>query len=155
MASSVIHPPPLPSREAVADLLLDAAESVLDSAALAHHLAKASIERWFAFEIARYLDAGLTRLDPPWVALVECGGGGKRGSNVVGNFDLLLVPASAAAKPGLRLRPGPWSAKAVAIEIKGAHLGDGITGKHCYNRLSSKTSRRSQPSRLAGTASAP
>ena len=58
--------PSFPSREAVADLLLDAAESVLDNAALPHHLAKASIERWFAFEIARHLDVALARVDPPW-----------------------------------------------------------------------------------------
>lgn len=114
------------SRDDFADHLLRAAEYVLADDALAHHLAKASIERWFAFEIARHLDGLLAGAG--LVSLVE------RGSTTgVGNFDVLVVPRTKAAR-ALRLgTPTPWAEGTLAVEIKCAHLGDGNTAKGTYS----------------------
>lgn len=100
--------------------ILDACDQVIANERFAHHLAKASVERWFAFELAAVLDDV-----PGRVALVECGG--KRGA--LGNIDLLLVERS-QVRHGLRLAPPqtPWDGSAIAIEIKAAHLRDGRTG---------------------------
>lgn len=98
-------------------------EGVLELESFAHHLAKASVERWFAFELAAQLDRGLE--ERGWVALVECGGV----QGELGNFDLLLVPRS-AARTRERARLGDtWPADAIAIELKAAHLADGGKGR--------------------------
>ena len=103
----------------LAKALLDGSGVCLDDKNMAHHLAKASVERWFAFELAAALDPKLAVAG--WTCLVECGGGGK-----FGNFDLLIVPTeSTSRKERVRLEANQWPSNAVAVEIKVAQLSDG------------------------------
>jgi hypothetical protein len=115
---------PTLSRSDLLPLLRRACGDVFKLPSLDHHLAKAAVERWFAFELAAKLDPLLEPLG--WVALVECGGvKGKLGS-----FDLLLVPRDKAPVHA-RIRPDvrTWPKEAIAIELKAAHLSDGDQGR--------------------------
>jgi len=104
------------SVEDLGGVCLSALRPTLSDPKFAHHLAKASVERWLAFELAYLLDG---RLPEGWRCLVASGG-----SEGLGPTDLLIVPKSATV--GLqrfRVRDGPWPENAVAIELKAAHLG--------------------------------
>src|SRR6185437_11854497 len=114
---------PFPWRDdALPAHVVDAAKRVAMLPTFVHHLAKASIERWVAFELAAVLDEDLRGTG--WTSLVECGG-----ATGLGNVDLMLVP-SVATITGSRLRPqtAPWPQGAIAIEIKCCHLADGESG---------------------------
>ncbi|MEZ4234401.1 MAG: hypothetical protein R3B89_34825 [Polyangiaceae bacterium] len=96
----------------------EACEQVMASNHFAHHMSKASIEPWFAFELAAALDGKLGR-----VALVERGGSSRE--NKLGNIDVLLVvPEQARHERRLGAPPPPWDGSAIAIELKAAHLRD-------------------------------
>lgn len=106
--------------------LLKAAKHVAKDNHFSHHVAKAAVERWFAFELAAELDRELE--EEGWVALVETGGNKARG---LGNFDLLLVPKHATTAMTKRLPTlcvGDWPAEAIAVELKAARLTDGEKG---------------------------
>ncbi|MCB9585267.1 MAG: hypothetical protein H6718_07710 [Polyangiaceae bacterium] len=102
--------------------VLEACKQVTASNHFAHHMSKASIEPWFAFELAAALDGKLGR-----VALVERGG--TQGANPLGNIDVLLVdPRQARHERRLGAPPPPWDGTAIAIELKAAHLRDSEKG---------------------------
>jgi len=116
----------LPTPE-VPDILLAASVEVLKNPGLAHHLAKASIERWFAFELAAELDMRLDQRG--WTALVERGGSNFDGTRL-GNFDLLLVPTELVMiQERVHARVDPWPTDAIAIELKACHLADGAAAR--------------------------
>lgn len=106
----------------LADKVVSAARAVACRETFAHHLAKASVERWFAFELAAVLDENLHQAE--WTCLVECGA-----SSDVGNLDLVILPNS-RVRHAARMKPScdPWPRESIAIEIKAAHLGDGSGG---------------------------
>jgi hypothetical protein len=104
-------------------MLEAACEAVVQLPSFAHHLAKAAVERWFAFDLAHALDVTLAPMG--WTALVERGGTGG-----LGNFDLLILPieeTEAAAR--MDLSTHQWSGRAIAIELKAAHLSQGEAGR--------------------------
>jgi hypothetical protein len=113
----------------LAAVILKAAGEVVKLPSLAHHLSKASVERWFAFELAAALDPLL--LPSGEVVLVERGGtSGKHGN--IGSFDLLVLPVTGAVG-GARLEVGRQSwGRPLALELKAAHLADGIRAGHAY-----------------------
>ncbi len=108
------------SRAEIVDHLRHALDRVVHFPTFAHHLAKASVERWVAFELAAMLDHLLH--EHAWIALVECGG--------VSNFDLLLVPITAVeTRSRTCLKTHTWPTDAIAIVLKVAHLSDGDKGR--------------------------
>jgi hypothetical protein len=107
------------STEKLAEYFQQAAQRVVRNPVLGHHLAKAAVERWLAFELAAILDELVAPIG--WTCLIECGG-----AKGVGNFDLLLAPSTATVR-GARLVLDSRSLQpsAVAVELKAAHVSHG------------------------------
>jgi hypothetical protein len=113
------------TNEELASHVLEGALHIAKTPAFAHHQAKASVERWLAFELAFRLDSVL--VPSGWVCIVERGG-----TKGLGNIDLLIVPmkVTKATKGSCYLELGAanWPAGAIAIELKAAHLAQGESG---------------------------